>query len=289
MHKKITMVVLILLASFGAQAEPVKTKFQKLTVNANFIEAEDKTAPFYLILHGTWAWQGMELIVSTQELLEEESVGSLAFTLSLGIDDRKGFLGCPGNITAIHQQSYKELHHWYQYLTKIGYSNIILMSHSRGGSQAAGYANTYPKDKIQKLVLLAPLAWDKKSAHQQYHEKSSVPLKSLLGLAKIMQPQQIMKSVDLLYCKKQNVTAETFLSYYSDSIERNTWDLVKNLPIPIVIFLGSEDPISTVFAKSIVDKKLPVTLKVQTIEGADHFFRDLYLEDIIESLLEDIE
>jgi len=289
MNIKKYLCFITMLMSFAIQAKPVQTKFQNLKVNANFIQAEDKSAPFYLILHGTWAWQGMELIASTQEILEEESVGSLAITLSLGMDDRKGFLGCPGTITAVHQQSYKELHHWYQYLAALGYNNIVLMSHSRGGSQAAGFAKAYPKDKLKKLVLLAPLAWDKKTVHQQYKKKSSVKLASLLGLTKIMQPHQMMNGVDLLYCKKQNVSAETFLSYYSDKIQRNTWDLVKNLPVPVEVFLGSKDPLSIQFAESIADKKLPSSLKVHTIDGADHFFRDLYLEDIIESILEDRE
>jgi esterase/lipase len=284
--KKTLFIIIILSASFNTLAEPVSIKFEELTVNANLINAEDKSAPFYLILHGTWAWQGMELIASIQELLADEAVGSMAVTLSLGIDNRKGFLGCPGTISAVHQQSYEELHQWFKYLEKLGYKNIILMAHSRGGSQAAGFANAYPNDKLQKLVLLAPMAWNKQKIHLQYQKNFSVNLDALLEQADQLKPQQMMKSIDILYCKKQNVTAESLLSYYSDKIQKNTWDLVKNLPMPVDVFLGSEDPLSKLFSESIANKDIPINLKIKTIIGADHFFRDLYLEDVIESVLD---
>ncbi len=289
MRIKILIVIGLLSMAFSANADLVKSKFNRLTVNANLINAEDKSKPFFLILHGTWAWYGMELIAATQEFLEEEESGSLAITLSLGIDDRTGFLGCPSEISAIHQQAYQELDHWYQYLSNLGYNNIILLSHSRGGSQAAGFVNAYPDDKLNRLVLLAPMAWEKQNVHQQYKKKSKLDLQQLIDRAETLQHQispSLMQSVDVLYCQKQNVTAASFLSYYSDKIERNTWDLIKNLTIPVDIFLGSEDPISTHFKASVANKKLPSNIKMHTIQGADHFFRDLYLEEVLEPLLE---
>ncbi len=287
--KRLFITIVFFIFSMQSNAELVKIKFKNLTVNANLIHAEDKSQPFFLILHGTWAWHGMELIESTQILLEDEDVGSLALTLSLGVDNRSGFLGCPSPLEAIHQQSYEEVHLWYQYLYKLGYKNIILLSHSRGGSQAAAFASSYPDDKLSKIVLLAPLAWDKATVHKDYQKKTGKNLQQLLDQANracLKKIAPLMKSVDVLYCKNQDVKPWSFLSYYSDDIERNTWDLIKNQTIPIDIFLGSEDPISTLFSDSIKGKKLPQNINLITIEGSDHFFRDLYLDEIIESVVD---
>jgi len=288
MIKKLCKIIVLFIVSMNLNAELVQTQFKHLTVNANLINAQHKSQPFYLILHGTWAWQGMELIASTQELLEEEGVGSLAITLSLGVNNRSGFLGCPKILKANHLQSYAELDHWYQYLTQLGYNNIILFAHSRGGSQASGFSLAYPKDKLSRLVLLAPMTWEKNRIHHQYQKKHKQNLQLLINRAESLKAQKnapLMKSIDVLYCKNQSLSADSFLSYYSDKIERNTWDLVKRQTIPVDIFLGSEDPISTRFSQSVNKKSIPANIKLHTIDGADHSFRDLYLDEIIETLL----
>ena len=273
------------LLSPPAVAKDMTTQFRNLTVNANFIEAEDKTKPFYLILHGTWAWHGMELPSSLQALLEEESFGSLAFTLSLGQNNRKGFFNCESTITSQHQNAFNEIHHWYKFLTDRGYKNIVLVGHSRGGSQVAGYVTAFPADKISQLITIAPLVWIAANETEKYKKAYGEKLQSLVDLAK-SNDTKLMKAVDVLYCKKANIQPQSFLSYYSAQIEKNSPTLISKIGIPLRVYLGSNDPLTTEFLADIKHRKIAGTVEIKVIDGADHYFRDFYIEEVVEDMLE---
>ncbi len=281
------LVCIALILSLSANANPVQISFQGLKLNANYEKTDNKSKPFYLILHGTWSWQGAELPSSFQQLLTEEDYGSLAITLSLNQNNRTGPLDCKNVIKDLHQQAYEELHHWYQFLTNKGYNKIVLVAHSRGGAQAAEYIKDYPKDKISQLVLIAPMTFDKKLVYKYYQKKYQQDLSQLVKKAAAFKDQKwLMKHTDVLYCKKATVTAGSFLSYYGDGIERDTPTIIQHLKLPVRVYLGSEDSISIQFTKEIKSKKLHKNTVIKTIDGSDHFFRDLYLDEIVEDVLE---
>ena len=87
-------------------------------LNAEFKEVENKEAPIFLILHGTFAWHGMELISALQENLFENDFGSLAFTLSLSENNRKEFFDCSHQILSKHEDAQLELDLWLTWLEK---------------------------------------------------------------------------------------------------------------------------------------------------------------------------
>ncbi len=281
--------IFFVLAVFSSSvaAIPVQTDFQGLKLNANYEKAENKNKPFYLILHGTWSWNGSELSTAFQELLAEEDYGSLAITLSLNENNRTGPLDCKNVVKDLHQQAYAELHHWFQFLSNKGYKKIVLVAHSRGGAQAAEYVKDYPDDKISQLILIAPMTYDKDRVYKYYQKSYHQDLAKLVKKAAAFKDKkQLMKHTSVVYCKDATVTAESFLSYYGDGIERDTPTIIKQLKLPVRVYLGSEDSISNQFAKEIKTIKLHKNTVIKTIEGSDHFFRDLYLEDIVEDVLE---
>ncbi|MCJ8273255.1 MAG: hypothetical protein MJK04_28125, partial [Psychrosphaera sp.] len=120
------LVCALLFLPIAAMAKPVSIIHQGIKLNAELTEQGNKQQRFFLILHGTLAWHGMELPSTLQTLLEEEEHGSLALSLSYGVTDRKGFYDCKQPITGAHDDAQAEIALWVDYLNNKGYSNIVL-------------------------------------------------------------------------------------------------------------------------------------------------------------------
>ena len=101
--------IVSILSASNLIAKPISLSFNELAVNAEIIDVSDKSKPFFLILHGSLAWHGMELPSTIQQLLAEENYGSLAFTLSLGENNRSGFFDCSHPIISGHHDAQAEI------------------------------------------------------------------------------------------------------------------------------------------------------------------------------------
>lgn len=286
-RRMLLLLVSALLLSVVTFAEPVQINRADLKLNGNLIAAEDKQQTAFLILHGTWAHVAMELPATLQGLLEDEGYASLAPTLSLGVNDRQGFFNCKSPVAQGHEAAIHELHAWYLFLREQGYSNVVLIAHSRGGAQAALYQQRYPQDKLSALVLLAPMTWQQGVEAKAYHDKYGVNLNEQLVQAE--QYRQAGKALftppGILYCENTAVSPHAFISYYSVKPEKNTPTLLADTAVQTVVYLGSEDPLSIEFAKQqglLANKK---NITVVNISGAGHFFRDLYADELIEDIL----
>ncbi len=278
----------ILFFSLSSQALPVKISHNDLQLNANYIKAENKHSPFLLILHGTFAWQGMELPSSLQSLLAEQEIGSLAITLSLNEDNRQGFFDCSHPILSKHQDAQGELLAWIKHLNTMGYTNISLVGHSRGGAQVAQFALDHP-DMIKQAFLIAPMVWQQETASKSFNQQNKQPLSKWLDKAQ-SQPDSLITTNRVLYCDNAKISLSSLASYYSAEPEKNTPSIIKNIKLPTHIYLGTEDPMITESfeaQKSLFQKNKRVRLRL--IEDADHYFRDFAAEDIIDDILQQLE
>jgi len=276
-----------LFLSLPALADPAQIKWAGLNLNGNLVAAEDKQKTVFLIIHGTWAHGAMELPATLQSLLEDEGFASLAITLSLGVNDRRGFFDCQSPVVQGHGEAIEEIHAWYLFLREQGYSKIVLIAHSRGGAQAALYQQRYPQDHIVALALIAPMTWQKNLEEKAYHDKYGASLHDLLE--QTGQYQQAGKALftppGVLYCDKTPVSPAVFISYYSAIPEKNTPILLANTEVPTLVYLGSEDPLSIRFAEQQALFSENLNISVVAIDSADHFFRDLYADELIEDIL----
>ena len=273
-----------LFLSLPAFADPVQIKSAGLSLNGNLIPIEDKQKTVFLIVHGTWAHGAMELPATLQGLLEDEGYASLAITLSLGVDNRQGFFDCKSPVVHGHEEAIEEIHAWYLFLREQGYSRVVVIAHSRGGAQAALYQQRYPQDQLVALALIAPMSWQKEFVLEAYQEKFDVDLNALLEQA-AQNNTFLFSPPGILYCENTPVSPPAFISYYSEAPEKNTPRLLASATIPTFVYLGSKDPLSEGFAKQQVLFDGKNKTSVVTIEGADHFFRDLYADELIDDLL----
>ena len=288
---------IILLLSLGmasaASAGVVTLSHNGVTLNANLEQAGSSGpgGPVVLMTHGTLGHRSMEIMAGLQELFAERGISSLAINLSLGLDNRDAAMyDCATPHTHKHTDAVGEIGAWLGWLKAQGAKEVALLGHSRGGNQTARFAAASDDPVITAVFLVAPQTWDADSETQGYKKRFDADLFPLLTQAQQMvaagKGAELMDNIDFLYCEKTRASAESFLSYHAPDENMDTPRLIPTIKAPVTVFAGSEDTV----VKGLIDKVEPladgeaVTLVV--IDGADHFFRDLYAEDIADAIAE---
>jgi len=288
--KRILMAVIlsmsILLITPPVMAETdVQTSWNGMLLNANMMISDGGkiSDDVVLITHGTLGHGGMETIQAFQTAFQERGRNSLAITLSLGVSNRTGMYDCSAKQTHLHTGALDEIQVWVNWLKTKGVKNITLMGHSRGGNQTAWFAATRLDPIVDKVVLLAPMVWDKNAAIASYKKQYGVelakPLKRAQTLVKQGKADQFMENTGLLYCPNATVTAATFLSYYQPNPKFNTPALLPSIKRPVLVVAGDKDNV----VKGLINAVRPLSngkqLSLKVIEGSNHFFLDFYTDD----------
>lgn len=277
------------LAVTGVRAEEVKISANGLTLNANLEIAEGKSLKdgVVLITHGTLAHGAMEITTSLQELLAERGYSSLAISLGLGLDNRHGMYDCKIPHTHKHGDALDEIGLWLSWLEGKGVGDVVLLGYSRGGAQTAWFAAERDRASFSKVVLVAPMTWDKEKAAAGYEKRYKTALSPLLAKAAALVKQgkgeTVLKDVDFVYCPKTSVSAESFLSYYGDGKFKDTPEALALIKKPVLVAIGSEDNVVTALPEKIKSVKSDY-LTVRVVDDAGHFFRDLYADDLVDAI-----
>ncbi len=287
--------LLILLFLGSAQAEEISFKYNGIYLRANLEKTDNwPKDPVVLMTHGTLGHNRMEIISTLQELFKENGVSSLAINLSLGLQNRNSAMyDCATPHTHKHSDAVGEISAWVEWLRFEGIKNIVLLGHSRGGNQTAWYAAERSAPVISKVILVAPQVWSADRAAGNYNKRYGKSLEAVLGeanaLVKSGKGRQIMKHTDFLYCKDTSVTAEAFAGYYQPDERLDTPFLVEKIKQPVLLFIGSEDKVVEGLQKKLQKLSRTDHLSIEIMDGADHFFRDLYAEDLVERAVEFIQ
>lgn len=292
MGKIITAVFLtfsLLFAAMPAQARPVELKHGELTLLGNLELAEGKTLAdgVLLMVHGTLGHHGMETIKSLQKNLKARGVNTLAVTLSLGIDRRKGAFDCNQPMRHRHEDALEEIAAWIDWLKNEGAGDIWLFGHSRGGNQAALYMARKKDPRVKRLVLLAPMTYKATRAAAKYKERFGVPLAPVLRQATNMTragKQGFMEVPGILYCKDARATPESFLSYHRPSRHYDTPTVLPMVQVPVLVLAGAEDELFPDLLPAMRPLAKEVHIELKVIADADHFFRDFASEDAADAI-----
>ena len=239
-----------------------------------------------LLLHGTFAHNNMEIIQALEGLLNDKGYNTLAINLGLGVDNRHGQLDCGITHRHRHTDALHELDLWVAWLKSKDVKRIVLMGHSRGGNQVVWYAMEHPDPIIQRVVAISPMTWDIKAEAADYQKRFGQSLDEVMARARELQErgngEAVMRPVGLIYCKDAAVSADAFIDYYQDVPEKNTPSIVDRLSVPVLVFAGSEDDVNKSLLQQMKGRLKPGKVDMVVIDGADHFFRDLYAEDLVD-------
>jgi len=235
-----------------------------------------------VLLHGTLAHKDMEIITTVRDALAERGRNTLAVTLSLGVNAREGMYDCATPHAHRHQDAVAELGAWMQWLAARGTGPVVLVGHSRGGNQATRYALA-DAARLRALVLIAPATHDAERTGAAYRKRHGVPLAMVLDQARQMPSDAWLDDTGFLYCGPSRVTAGAFLSYYADDGLLDTPSLLPRVTVPTLIIAGSADQtVHDVPERS--REHLDADTRLLVVDGADHFFRDLYAEDVADAI-----
>ena len=269
----------------SAASDPLSIEHEGLVLNGNLMLAPEEaiTDGVVLMVHGTMAHHGMELMEAQQKLLAERGWSSLAVTLGLGLSDRQGFLDCGVEHRHRHEDAVREISAWRQWLAENGANWVVLMGHSRGGNQVARAALSASGGKLRGLVLLAPMTWNSEAVAEAYQARHGQALDLVLSKANGMTPDQVMAEVGFLSCPDARVLAGSFLSYYADDPQKDTPSLLPHISVPTVVIAAEEDRVVPNLAQhtaAVVDADTQFVM----IEGADHMFLDFFAEDAADAI-----
>lgn len=239
-----------------------------------------------LIVHGTLAHHRMEIIRDLQANLKQRGINTLAITLSLGLNRRTGMYDCKVEHDHRHGDAVEELSAWADWLRARGASRVNIIGHSRGGAQAALFAVEEPAKVTGKLVLVAPLIeLPPAEAAKRYAAQFGGPLESAIARARASDDSgEVDRLIDVpgfLNCPQARVTAGAFLDYY-DGARPSLAELVAEVTRPSLLIAAGADEIVPDVADALRGKA--DRLEVATIDGADHFFLDLYGEDLADRI-----
>ncbi len=292
--RRMQMLVFLLfaLALGPAVAEEVKTEHQGLEVLGNLDIAPGKslkTDGVVILLHDTLGHHRIELMAALQELLHARGINSLAITLSLGLNARRGMFDCGIEQDHRSEDAREELQTWIGWLKEKGAGSVILAGHGRGGSQVAYYLAKDPDKLVRKAILVAPLAQTLGSAQTEYEDRFHKPLQPALAEAERMvaedQANGLMADVGFLLCPQARVTAGAFINYYGQNPNLYTPSLIPGIKVPTLIVVGDLDPLGQELTEAIQGIPTNISnISQATIAGADHQFRDIAADNLADRM-----
>jgi pimeloyl-ACP methyl ester carboxylesterase len=278
--------------SVPAQDE-VTIEHQGITLNARLARTEGwPRGPVVLMVHGTFAHNQMEIMATIQELLADAELSSLAINLGLSVDDRHGTFACETPHAHRDSDALDEIGLWLDWLKAQGAERVVLLGHSRSGNQIARFVIERDAPQVAAVVLIAPSTWDAAREANSYQERFGVPLSMRLEEARELvaagKPGAWLEQTGFIYCAGAKVTAATFLDYYEPDERRDTPSVLLAMRKPTIVFAGSEDKVNPPLEAKAAAVADGDQVKLFVIDGADHFFRDLYADEIVEIIVEEL-
>ena len=282
---KLSSFILATMLFGSAQAADVSIQHNGLILNDNLEKNGSwPEGPTVLLTHGTLAHGRMEITTTIQNLLKERDISSLSITLGLGLSDRRGMYDCKTPHTHRHEDAMDEIGLWLDWLKQQGSQEVVLMGHSRGGNQTAWFAAERDEAAISKVVLIAPGTWTAEKEEKGYLKRYGKELAPILAEAQAIvdsgKGDTSMGPMDFIYCEDTHANAASVVSYYAPDPRKNTPHLLPGINKPVLVFAGSEDKVVTNLVEQVEPLAGDGKVRLEMLDGADHFFRDLYAEDL---------
>ncbi len=286
------IVFTFLLSAFSAplHAEEVTLQFRDLTLNANLELAEGKALSdgVVLMLHGYMAHNRMEIIQTFQEIFKENGQSSLAINLSLGVDNRHGFYDCAVPIRHKLEDAIDELDAWVGWLKGKGVQRITFLGHSSAPKQILAFTAQHDDPVISELILVAPTTNHYKRRVNRYKTRYGRSPKDDVERARKLvaagKGSELMNDIDFASCPKATVTADAFYSLYrEDPPLGQIFEYLPQVREPVLIVIASMDDRQPEAASDLTPFVDDKRIQMAVIDGAGHFFRDLYAEEAVEA------
>ena len=284
----------ISLASFTGRsaAEEVTLEYLGLDITANLELAQGKSLKdgAVLLVHDTQGHGRMEFMASLQDGLRDHGINSLAITLGLGIDKRRGIFDCGLEQDHRHEDAIDEIAAWVRWLKDKGAQAVTVAGHGRGANQAALYAINKLDKAVKRVVLIAPLMQTAEKTEAEYRARFGRPLRPELAKAEelvaVEQGNQLVDVAGFLNCQHAQVTAGAFADYYGANEKFKTTNLLQSIKIPVLLAVGDADPGLGEIQAAEAEFASYKTVSLAVIPGADQDFRDAGADELAKKIKE---
>lgn len=91
-----------------------------------------------------------------------------------------------------------------------------------------------------------------------------------------------MDKFGFVYCTDAKMQARAFVSYHAPEPRMDTPSLLDKIEVPVLVIAGTEDDVVPDGAEKVEPVADGKRVRLEVIDGADHFFRDLYADEIVE-------
>ena len=277
MRKLMLLTLLLTFLSFGKPVSIfIDFEGKRLKANAEWAVPEGvKPKVAILWLHGLFQTHKMREPISQQrEFWVSKGYPVLSPTLTLGVNDRKEPYDCSYPLDHPYELNIKEIEEWVRWLKGQGVEKIILAGHSMGGQEIIHTAEKLSGDRAIVGVLAVSPA-------------KGVPRKHpLLKKAKELVEKgkgRTLLETSFFYCQKTKVSARTLYTYYG--VDRNIGKSLRKIKVPVLIVWGGEDD-RVKNLPSFLKPYLKENVRIEVVDYADHFFRDIAGEDLRDIALE---
>ncbi len=274
-------------------AEQVSLEYLGLGLTANLELAHGKSLKgdgAVLLVHDTLGHSGMELMAALQDSLRDIGVNSLAITLGLGMDKRRGMFDCKMEQDHRHEDAVDEIATWVQWLKEKGAGSITVAGHGRGANQVALYAINRADKAVKRAVLMSPMMQSEGKVEAEYRARFGRSLRDELAKAEELvaaeQGNQLVDVPGFLTCISPQVTAGAFANYYGVNPKFKTTNLLQSIKIPVLIEVGDADPVLDDIKAAEPEFAAIKTVSLAVISGANQDFSDSGAEELARKIKE---
>jgi pimeloyl-ACP methyl ester carboxylesterase len=293
--RKLLLCLIVLAAAsvppIEARAEEVTIEYEGLDVIGNLETAPGKSLKsdgVVLLLHDTLSHNRSELMLALQDVLRNSGVNSLAITLSLGLEARKGMFDCSIEQDHRHEDALGEIEAWVNWLKEKGANSVTLAGHGRGANQVALYAINNQDKAVRRLVLIAPLMQTYEKAEADYQAQFGKPLRDVLAKAEELvandEGSTLLDNVGFLTCPKARVTAAAFANYYNANPKFVTTNLLQTLTLPVLVLIPELDPAEGEIVAALDALRDRKSITSAIIKGADHDLHDAAADEAAQKI-----
>jgi len=292
MHHILFLIVFVATNSVFASSKNIKiTTDEGIVLNANLLKNSENDSVF-MIVHGTRGFKSMEIIKSLEQNIFDKGHDVLSINLSYGFTNRSdSFLSCDIVHTHKEHESVSEIIDWYRYLLSKNYKKIIMVGHSRGGLNVIQAVELINDNNIE-LHLLAPIVDTYQGTRDYYVVEHNLPYEEVIQNNDEYIISDRYPPINFLFCENALVSSSSFRSYLDFSENRNSYPFTFNIlkllnqsNNKVFIYSGTSDEI-LLDSYKMLESIDNINVTHYIIDDGDHFFRDIYIEDVIDIMFE---
>jgi pimeloyl-ACP methyl ester carboxylesterase len=243
------LVVSALLAPFDiAKAEGVSHEYLGLTVVGNLELAANKTLKAdgaVVLVHDSLAHHTDGAVVALQSMLTSMGLNSVAISLSLGLNKRKGAFDCTHEHDHRHGDASDEIVAWVEWLQGQGAAQVSIIGLGRGATQAALSVAERQELGVHRLVLANPPSSTPQLTGARYNQQFGQPLMPILEHARKLvedgEGDTLISVPGFLTCAKARTTAAAFVDYYGGDNRQEIVSLVPELKQRTLVVIAGAD------------------------------------------------